>query len=153
MSERAKVAVKASDVRQSKAAPQRRQPKSSLAYASPWERIIQLQRTIGNHSTQRLYRSLRIGQPNDIYEQEADRVAERVMRMPEAKIQMKPACPFAEGRSCEDGSIQTKSDGRGPASLTPSTERAIACLGGQERRSLNRNKRFSSPVSDATSAR
>jgi hypothetical protein len=33
---------------------------------------------------------LRIGQPNDIYEQEADRVAEQVMRMTEPAIQPKP---------------------------------------------------------------
>lgn len=33
---------------------------------------------------------LTIGQPNDIYEQEADRIAEQVMRMPEPTIQTKP---------------------------------------------------------------
>jgi hypothetical protein len=33
---------------------------------------------------------LTVGQPNDRYEQEADRVAGRVMRMPEPGIQMKP---------------------------------------------------------------
>ncbi len=33
---------------------------------------------------------LTIGQPNDIYEQEADRVADQVMRMPEPVIQLKP---------------------------------------------------------------
>lgn len=33
---------------------------------------------------------LTIGQPNDVYEQEADRVAEHVMRMPEPAIQTKP---------------------------------------------------------------
>jgi len=55
--------------------------------------ILQLQRTTGNQAVQRLIKSrslqakLRIGQPNDIYEQEADRVAEQVMRMPEPKLQ------------------------------------------------------------------
>ena len=33
---------------------------------------------------------LRIGQPNDIYEQEADRVADAVMRLPEPKLQRQP---------------------------------------------------------------
>ncbi len=33
---------------------------------------------------------LTIGQPDDKYEQEADRVAERVMRMPNPAIQLKP---------------------------------------------------------------
>ncbi len=34
---------------------------------------------------------LKVGQPNDKYEQEADRIAEQVMRMPEPDIQLKPA--------------------------------------------------------------
>lgn len=33
---------------------------------------------------------LTIGQPNDKYEQEADRVADEVMRMPDPRIQPKP---------------------------------------------------------------
>jgi hypothetical protein len=49
--------------------------------------------TAGNQAVQRLIKSralqakLRIGQPNDIYEQEADRVAEQVMRMPDPVLQ------------------------------------------------------------------
>ena len=57
--------------------------------------IIQLQRTIGNQAVQRLMRSkgsnngtktgiqpkLEVSQPGDAYEQEADRVAEQIMRM------------------------------------------------------------------------
>jgi hypothetical protein len=55
-----------------------------------------LQRTIGNQASQRLARSnvgfdfakiaiqprLKINQRGDVYEQEADRIAERIMRMP-----------------------------------------------------------------------
>ena len=61
------------------------------------DRILQLQRTAGNQAVQILIKSgalqakLRIGQPNDIYEQEADRVAEQVMRMPNTALQRK--CP------------------------------------------------------------
>ena len=33
---------------------------------------------------------LMIGQPNDVYEQEADRIADQVMRMPEPAIHPKP---------------------------------------------------------------
>ncbi len=33
---------------------------------------------------------IEIGQPNDIYEQEADRIADQVMRMPERTVQAKP---------------------------------------------------------------
>jgi hypothetical protein len=60
---------------------------------SSTDRILQLQRTAGNQAVQRLVKSrvlqakLRVGQPNDIYEQEADRVAEQVMRMPDPVLQ------------------------------------------------------------------
>ncbi len=56
------------------------------------EHIQFLQRTIGNQIVGRLIKSgalqakLKIGQLGDIYEQEADRVAEQVMRMPEPSI-------------------------------------------------------------------
>jgi len=57
------------------------------------DRILFLQRTIGNQAVQRLIKSgalqakLRIGQTGDVYEQEADRVADAVMRMPEPEMQ------------------------------------------------------------------
>jgi len=60
--------------------------------ASPADRILQLQKTAGNQAVQRLIKSralqakLRVGQPDDIYEQEADRVAEQVMRMPDVPL-------------------------------------------------------------------
>lgn len=61
--------------------------------SSPLGRILSLHQTIGNQAVQRLLKSgviqtkLRIGKPGDIYEQEADRVADMVMRMPEPVIQ------------------------------------------------------------------
>ena len=64
--------------------------------ASPIDQILSLQRGIGNQAVQRLFMAatiqpkLRIGQPNDIYEQEADRVADEVLRMPDPAIQPKP---------------------------------------------------------------
>lgn len=54
-----------------------------------------LQRSIGNQAVQRLYKSgvlqtkLKIGQPNDDYEQEADLLTEQVMRIPESKVHRK----------------------------------------------------------------
>lgn len=46
--------------------------------------ILFLQRTVGNHTVSRLIQAkLKIGQPGDEYEREADRVAEQVLRMPE----------------------------------------------------------------------
>jgi hypothetical protein len=61
------------------------------------DRILQLQRTAGNHAVQRLINSkvlqakLKIGQPGDIYEQEADRVAKQVMSIPKPSLQRKCA--------------------------------------------------------------
>jgi uncharacterized protein DUF4157 len=57
------------------------------------DHILFLQRTVGNQAVQRLLRSgalqakLRIGQLRDMYEQEADWVADEVMRMPEPEVQ------------------------------------------------------------------
>jgi hypothetical protein len=62
---------------------------------SPANRILQLQRTAGNQAVKRMIKSgalqakLRIGQSNDIYEQEADRIAEQVMRMTDPVLQRK----------------------------------------------------------------
>ena len=59
---------------------------------TPVDRILYLQRTAGNQAVLRLMRSgalqakLRIGQPGDMYEQEADRVADAVIRMPEPGV-------------------------------------------------------------------
>jgi hypothetical protein len=71
---------------------------------SPADRILQLQRTAGNQAVQKLIKSralqakLRVGQPNDIYEKEADRVAEQVMRMPDPVLQLKCAKCNGDGK-------------------------------------------------------
>jgi len=60
-----------------------------LPKATPSPDFIQLQQSLGNQAVQRLYRNgalqakLKVGAPNDRYEQEADHVADTVMRMPE----------------------------------------------------------------------
>ena len=72
---------------------QTRRINRSGSKASSVDHILYLQRTIGNQAVQRLIRSkalqakLMIGQPGDVYEQEADRVADAVMRMPEPHVQ------------------------------------------------------------------
>ena len=92
---------------------------------------LHLQRTIGNQAMLRVLRTavptppsapaiqtkLAINQPGDEYEQEADRVAEQVMRMPEPQLQRACAC----GGTChkcqterpdqEHGRLQTKRAG------------------------------------------
>ncbi len=53
--------------------------------------LSRLQQTLGNQAVQRMLQAKRtIGSPGDAYEREADHVAERVMRMPEPRLQ--PAC-------------------------------------------------------------
>lgn len=53
------------------------------------DQVLFLHQTLGNQAVQRLFNAgviqakLKIGAPDDVYEQEADRVAEQVMRMPE----------------------------------------------------------------------
>jgi len=54
--------------------------------------LLALQQTHGNRYVQRvvsgIQAKLKVGQPGDIYEQEADRVADAVMRMPEPGVQL-----------------------------------------------------------------
>ncbi|MCD4843315.1 MAG: DUF4157 domain-containing protein [Methanosarcinales archaeon] len=63
---------------------------------TPVDRILFLQKTAGNQAVSRLMKSgalqakLRIGQPGVVYEQEADRVADAVMRMPEPRVWRQP---------------------------------------------------------------
>jgi hypothetical protein len=76
---------------------------------TPVDRILYLQRTAGNQAVSRLMKSralqakLRIGQPGDVYEQEADRVADAVMRMPEPGVQRE-----VEPEEEEEETLQTK---------------------------------------------
>src|ERR687885_699911 len=68
--------------------------------------LLDPQRALGNQAVQRLLLTgtlqakLRVGQPNDAYEQEADRVADTVMRMPEPEVQRQRA---EEGEEEEEG--------------------------------------------------
>ena len=86
MNERIRIAAKTLEAKSQKPVPQiRRKAESFQSMSSPVDRILFLQRTIGNQAVGRLIKSgalqakLRIGQPGDKYEQEADRVAEQVM--------------------------------------------------------------------------
>ena len=68
--------------------------------------LLQLQRTIGNRAVNRLLQSrtlqakLTVSQPGDVYEQEADRVADQVMRMPDPAVQRTCAPCAAGGPPC-----------------------------------------------------
>ncbi|MGB2747590.1 MAG: DUF4157 domain-containing protein [Thiofilum sp.] len=51
---------------------------------TPQQQVLGLQRRVGNQAVGRLLqRKLKIGSPNDRYEQEADRIAEQVMAIPQ----------------------------------------------------------------------
>lgn len=68
--------------------------------------LLKLQQRYGNRFVQRvidqhaIQTKLQVNQPGDVYEQEADRVAEQVMRIPEPPVQRQP--------KNEEESIQTK---------------------------------------------
>ncbi|MCE8427120.1 MAG: hypothetical protein J5U19_01845 [Candidatus Methanoperedens sp.] len=85
MAERALLSNKRSEARRENKVSQPQNIGSSQSISSPIDQILFLQRTIGNQAVGRLLKSgalqakLRIGQPGDIYEQEADRMAEQVM--------------------------------------------------------------------------
>ena len=92
MAERANLSIKKPEAKRENKTSQTKKSEPSQSISSPVEQILFLQRTIGNQAVGRFIKSgalqakLRIGQPGDIYEQEADRVAEQVMRMPEPKV-------------------------------------------------------------------
>jgi hypothetical protein len=93
MNERISIADKKPEAKSQNLALQiRRKTKFVQSMSSPVDRILFLQRTIGNQAVGKLIKSgalqakLRIGQPGDVYEQEADRIAEQVMRMPEPQV-------------------------------------------------------------------
>jgi hypothetical protein len=87
------------------------------------DRILQLQRTAGNQAVQRLIKSgalqtkLTVNEPGDVYEQEADRVADQVMRMPDPVLQ-RQNIPEEE----EEKTIQTKPLAD---SITPLVQRQV----------------------------
>ena len=68
--------------------------------------LLALQRTHGNRYVQRvvtgIQAKLKVGQPGDVYEQEADRVAEQVMNIPGPQVQRQP-----EEEEEKEGLMQT----------------------------------------------
>jgi len=109
MVEISRLYAKKPNVKRSNSSLRIQRKKSSQPLQSPADRILFLQRTIGNQAVQRLIKSgtlqtkLKIGQPGDKYEQEGDRVADAVMRMPEPGVQRQ-----FEPEEEEEELIQTK---------------------------------------------
>jgi hypothetical protein len=96
MNERAKLAAKTSESKTENSASQTNKTTFSPSINSPIDQILFLQRTVGNQAVEKLLKSgfiqakLTIGQPGDIYEQEADRMAEQVMRKPDPAFDETP---------------------------------------------------------------
>ena len=154
MAERAQLAVKKPEVKSGNSAIYRRKSDHSPSLSSTAERILFLQRTIGNQAVQRMVRSgalqakLSIGQPGDVYEQEADRVADAVMRMPEPEMQRQveeeeetlQAKPLAEEITPlvqrqvepeeEEEELQAKTTSGRISEVTPNLESRILSLKG-----------------------
>jgi|GEM_PF-3239287 len=163
MAEKAGVHARAQESKQKCSNFCNQKPNPSFS-GSTADTILQLQRTAGNQAVQKLIKSralqakLKISQPNDIYEQEADRVANEVMRMPlktgdsdQSSVdststkpvnQLKPGCLFAKGPPCGEEELLERTtmpqmmhypdpdSGQGP-DVPPSAESAIRSLTGR----------------------
>lgn len=103
----------------------------------PHRELFTLQRTIGNRAVRRLIQAkLRIGQPNDRYEQEADRVAGQVMQMPDPTLELKhtrgevgPPCG-EENIKVRGKFIQAKQAGSQTPQTSPGLETQVRSLRG-----------------------
>jgi hypothetical protein len=90
MNEIAKVNSKKTTAKKGVLIPKAEKPDLSSTKNSPVDQMLHLQQTSGNQALQGLFKSgilqskLKIGEPGDKYELEADRMAEEVMRMPDS---------------------------------------------------------------------
>ena len=93
MREKARIAANKPEANKENSAFRAQKRGFSQSINSSVDHILFLQRTIGNQAVQRLFKSgalhakLKVGRAGDRYEQEAERVAEQVMRMPEPQVQ------------------------------------------------------------------
>ena len=108
---------------------------SSMHTAQHAPALLALQRTHGNRYVQRvvagIQAKLKVGQPGDKYEQEADRIAEQVMRMPEPQVQRE--LEEEKKKEEEEKILQTKVVPDQTPEVTPVIESRIQALrdGGQ----------------------
>lgn len=118
-------------------------PKRHALTVSPMSHSLHLQQAEVRHILRgpTLHPKLKIGQPDDIYEQEADRLAEQVMQTPEPEeeelIQPKletcaeyPIQRQAEEEEEEEEILQAKENGGQPPEITPNLESTINAIRG-----------------------
>ena len=101
---------------------------SSMHSAQRTPALLALQQTHGNRYVQRvvsgIQAKLEVGQPMDKYEQEADRVADAVMKMPEPQVQRQ-----TEQEEDEEEKLQTKTIAE---QITPLVQKQIGPDEGRE---------------------
>ena len=120
MTEKATATAKTAEIKKANPISQSQRTERPEVTKSPMDRMLNLHKTIGNQAVQRLFRSgviqakLRTDQPNDVYEQEADRVAHVVQQA------------SVEGNSAVTGSVQRQFGFFWPFWPTRSTEGGIA---------------------------
>lgn len=126
MGEASKTSVKVPETKRGNKVSHVHKGNSNQPVSSPVERIFFLQRTAGNQAVKRLVKlraiqaKLRIGLPGDIYEQEADRVAEQVMRMPDKVVQLKRG-DITQSSTAVESRINNLKDGGQPLPDSVST--------------------------------
>lgn len=117
MGEMIRAAAKKPEAKRENRPSQTQKTGPSQSISSPVEQILFLQRTIGNQAVGKMIKSgalqakLRIGQPGDIYEQEADRMANAVMRMPEPGVQWQPEEELVQTKPVITPLVQRQSEG------------------------------------------
>jgi hypothetical protein len=158
MNERISKAVKAPEAKSKNSAPKtQRKTDHSQSMNSSVDRVLYLQRTIGNQAVGRLIRSealqtkLKIGPPGDKYEREADRVADQVMRMRDIEVSAKTNASNSiqgnsiqlrrpggnngtkSGKGEEEETLQKKEASSSTPEVTPKLESSISAVsaGGQ----------------------
>ena len=122
--------------------------------------IVHLQRTIGNQAVLRLMQGvpalqtkLRVNQPGNSYEKEADRVAEQVMRTPAPGHAFTPV-PLQISRMCAECEEEEEGESRQREQALPAT-RQRSCTKSCDRRansSRPRRERISNRASGVISA-
>lgn len=92
----------------------------------PYSPLMNLQRGLGNYAFGCMIQAnLKISEPGDVYEQEADRLAEQVMRIPEHRVQRQEEEPEEK-----EEPIQMKGNFSGESEVNPTVESDINSLKG-----------------------
>jgi hypothetical protein len=101
---------------------------SPYSYESAAHPLVQLHRSIGNQRVGRLLQAkLKVNHPNDVYEQEADRVTEQVLQMKEAPCSCGGSCAHCKEK--KKNLVQRKTDDSGGGKEIPVPDSFVSELG------------------------